>query len=60
MDTARAGFVDAFGALVERVIQDFPHHYALQEGFRQRIMEEPAYFEANLKKVFLQDIRPAF
>lgn len=60
LDTASVGFVDAFGALVEHVTQDFPHHYALQEGFRQRILEEPAYFEANLRKFFLQDIKPAF
>lgn len=53
MDTDSAGFVDAFGALVQSVFQDFPRHYAAQQQYRQRIVGEPAYFEANLRKIFL-------
>lgn len=53
IDTANFSFVDTFGGLVQNVFDNFPHHYAVQQSYRQRILGEPAHFEANLKSIFL-------
>ena len=53
LDTNKADFTHAFGSLVQNVFHDFPQHYSAQEEYRQRILGEPAYFEANLRKIFL-------
>jgi len=52
LDTDNTDFLNDFGILLESIISDFAHHYTAQEGYRQRILGEPAYFEINLKNIF--------